>query len=137
MGAVAFTLLETFESVGPCCSCGVTIVLPQHFANKRRESHKDFYCPNGHAQHFPAKSELEKARELLETERRWREQERGRHQREEARLKSAATAAKGQLTKLKNRVTNGVCPCCNRTFRNLQKHMATVHPERVEKGRDV
>ena len=37
-------------------------------------------------------------------------------------------AAKGELTKMKKRVGNGVCPCCNRQFVNLQRHMATQHP---------
>lgn len=137
MGAVAFTLTEVFESAGPCWRCGVTIVMPQNLVSKRREDHESFYCPNGHSGYFPQKSDLEKTRELLETERRWRIQERERHEREEKSLKSVATAAKGQLTKIKNRVTNGVCPCCSRSFKNLQKHMLTVHPEKVEKGRDA
>lgn len=36
---------------------------------------------------------------------------------------------KGLLTRMKNRVGNGVCPCCNRHFKNLQGHMKTKHPE--------
>ena len=32
------------------------------------------------------------------------------------------------------RVHNGVCPCCNRSFQNLQKHMKTKHPEIAGKG---
>ena len=39
------------------------------------------------------------------------------------------SASKGQMTKLKNRVKNGVCPCCNRTFVNLLRHMKSKHPE--------
>ena len=40
-----------------------------------------------------------------------------------------ASAARGQVTKLKNRAAAGVCPCCNRQFQNLKNHMATKHPE--------
>lgn len=29
------------------------------------------------------------------------------------------------------RIHNGVCPCCNRSFVNLQRHMKTKHPEVV------
>jgi DNA repair exonuclease SbcCD ATPase subunit len=37
-------------------------------------------------------------------------------------------AARGQVTKIKNRIGHGVCPCCNRTFENLHRHMASQHP---------
>ena len=38
-------------------------------------------------------------------------------------------AEKGAKTKLKNRIANGVCPCCTRSFQNLQRHIETKHPE--------
>lgn len=37
-------------------------------------------------------------------------------------------AFKGVVTKLKKRAANGVCPCCNRTFVDLARHMAGKHP---------
>ncbi|WP_159103999.1 hypothetical protein [Rhodopseudomonas sp. B29] len=49
-----------------------------------------------------------------------------RDQREAAERRAAA--ARGQVTKIKNRVGHGVCPCCNRTFANLARHMAGEHP---------
>lgn len=36
---------------------------------------------------------------------------------------------KGALRKLKLRVGRGVCPCCNRTFADLARHMQSKHPE--------
>ena len=36
---------------------------------------------------------------------------------------------KAAKTRLKNRVGKGVCPCCNRSFANLKRHMASQHPE--------
>jgi len=41
-------------------------------------------------------------------------------------------AIRGELTKLKKRVTNGVCPCCHRSFQNLRRHMATKHPNEAK-----
>lgn len=38
-------------------------------------------------------------------------------------------AARGQVTRLKNRAAAGVCPCCNRTFHQLVRHMAAKHPD--------
>lgn len=42
-------------------------------------------------------------------------------------LERRLAAQRGVTTRLKNRVANGVCPCCNRTFANLQRHMSTKH----------
>jgi hypothetical protein len=41
-------------------------------------------------------------------------------------------ATKGHVTRKKRqleRVASGVCPCCNRSFVNLRRHMKTQHPE--------
>lgn len=40
-------------------------------------------------------------------------------------------ATKGVVTKIKKRVSKGVCPCCNRSFENLKNHMESQHPEYV------
>lgn len=39
------------------------------------------------------------------------------------------SATKGHLTRAKKRVANGVCPCCNRSFENLRRHMKAKHPD--------
>lgn len=36
-------------------------------------------------------------------------------------------AAKLELERKASRVKRGLCPCCNRTFTNLARHMATQH----------
>lgn len=36
---------------------------------------------------------------------------------------------KGVVTRTRNRIANGVCPCCDRSFTNLQRHMASKHPD--------
>ncbi len=35
---------------------------------------------------------------------------------------------KGALSKANRRVKNGVCPCCNRTVKQLAAHMKSKHP---------
>ena len=37
-----------------------------------------------------------------------------------------AISAKRRIEK---RIHAGVCPCCNRSFPNLQRHMAAKHPD--------
>jgi hypothetical protein len=38
-------------------------------------------------------------------------------------------ATRGVVTKIKRRVAHGVCPCCQRTFKDLARHMEGQHPD--------
>lgn len=136
MGAAVFKLhaeLE-FELSGPCATCGIEIALLKSFVAQRRRDHQGFFCPNGHNLVFNAKSREEKLAEELEAANaRAEAAERMRREVAEQAARQVA-AAKGQVTKLKNRVGNGVCPCCNRSFTNLQRHMHTKHPGFAHEG---
>lgn len=86
-----------------------------------------FYCPNGHQQHY-SKSEAQKLREQLET----RDRELRKSKCEtlnERNAKLAVEAEKAKVERKLARVKRGVCPCCNRSFNNLQRHMATKHAD--------
>lgn len=113
-----------------CGGCGVLFWMTKQFHTMRREDHKIFYCPAGCQRVYKGPTEAEKLR--LERDRLKQEiayqQDRVRAETERRELiQRQARAFKGQVTKLKNRAANGVCPCCNRTFANLQRHMATKH----------
>lgn len=47
-------------------------------------------------------------------------------------VEKSLSAKKGQLTKLKKRVANGACPCCNRHFSDLYRHIQSQHPDYVQ-----
>ncbi len=110
-----------------CCQCKVSFGMDEATHLTLRRSSTNFYCPFGHQQHFPqGKTEAEKlaaAQAQAKREVRWR------HEAEEAAraTERRLAAQKGVTTRLKNRVANGVCPCCNRSFMNLQRHMASQH----------
>lgn len=109
--------------------------MPTEFNNIRRNDHKTFYCPSGHPQSYQGESEAEKfRRERDRLAQRIAERDddlkRQRERAEAAERRSAA--ARGQITKIKNRVGHGICPCCNRTFENLHRHMTTQHPTFAE-----
>lgn len=115
--------------------CGVTFALDESYRHARQQDHKTWYCPNGHSRYYPAKSDVEKLSDELAASRRIAENERTRRQREQERREHAErqrAAARGQVTKIKRRIGRGVCPCCNRTFADLGRHMAGQHPEFVE-----
>lgn len=114
----------------------MAIVMPEHMYNTRRNNHQTFYCPNGHPGAFKGKTEIEKKLEEAEKQLanqkarlEWAEADSKRAKEARDQAQRQASAARGQVTKIKNRVGNGVCPCCNRTFQNLLRHMHTQHPE--------
>ena len=118
------TYTETLRVVH--CWCGIALAIPD---NLRRwaEQAKDrsIYCPNGHKFVFTDTFE-----EKLERERR-------RHQATKDLLRAeerSHSATRGQLTKTKKRVGNGVCPCCHRTFQQLSRHMKNKHPDYVKES---
>src|SRR4030095_11332018 len=116
-----------------CChkGCGVHFGLPYDLYEDLVKSHNWFYCPNGHNQHYVGKTEEEKLREELSrmTEREADQRRLKEQAREETqRINRTLITTKGHITRVKNRIVNGVCPCCNRTFQNLKNHMKTQHP---------
>lgn len=120
-----FTTLE-------CANCYMNFGITVGFWRDRRNDHKIFHCPAGHPQSFMGQSEEEKLR--LERDRLKQQLAQKddsikyqREQREKAEKK--VIAYKGIVTRTKNRIAGGVCPCCNRTFENLHRHMATKHKD--------
>lgn len=121
------------KNAGPCCRCKTDIYLPDSLYEVALKSPDVwFWCAYGHKQHF-TEGESEETKLRRERDRLAQQvaekDDAIRFQRElrEAAERSAA-AARGQVTKLKKRAGAGVCPCCNRTFLALQKHMSQKHP---------
>lgn len=109
-----------------CCVCGIIFAVPQDWLANKKNHGNGFYCPNGHSLTF-GKSKVDELKEKLEaverdlraakcnilTERQLKEAEAKKRESAEAKLR---------------RVSKGVCPCCKRSFSNLQRHMASKHP---------
>ncbi len=118
-----------------CPVCGVPYGMPASYWQARREDHKTWYCPNGCRLHYPVgSSEAEKLKVELDAARSLAQRESRRRQNAEADARRAEYQrryAKGQLTKERKRIANGVCPCCNRTFTPLMEHIKTEHPDYV------
>jgi len=128
-----FVLQQTYTII-TCANCGIDFAISESFVERLKKSHDSFYCPHGHSQHFVSKSDEDKLKEEVERlknririEQEYKEDY--RNQRDEARR--SAIAHKGHKTRLKKRIANGVCPCCNRHFSNLGDHMKSEHPDFV------
>lgn len=113
------------------CWCGMRHAVPEELRAFQQRQHRDgardvtgIYCPLGH-QHVPSgKGEAERLREKLAAE----EERAARILANLDQEQASHRATKGQLTKAKKRVANGVCPCCHRSFVQLARHMKTQHP---------
>jgi hypothetical protein len=130
MGAV-LNLLVAFETTGACPTCGIDSAIPSNLLRVKREQGGSIHCPNGHLFSY-TKTEVQRLKEELEAEKKRTERAREETARANERVETARrsnAALRGEVTKFKNRVGNGVCPCCRRTFQNLMRHMQTKHPD--------
>lgn len=109
-----------------CYKCGINFGMPDSFHRscKKKGPGKTFYCPNGHGQVYRS-SEADKLREQLERAQGRLSQANSRA----VRAEEDSRRKQRKYARIRDRVKNGVCPCCNRTFQNLQHHMKSQHPD--------
>lgn len=118
-----------------CGECHVVFAIDSGWNDDLQRTGNLFYCPNGHhigygkTENQRLKRELEQKEQALA---RANARATAAYDQAQAAHRSAR-AYRGQVTKLKKRVANGVCPCCNRHFADLHRHMSNRHPDFVEK----
>lgn len=130
---MSFSFTETISlKTVSCAHCGVTFALTDSFIDFRRRNGESFYCPNGHSLTYD--SEFERLKRTLEAERRKLAEADARLSQANttiARERDARANAEKKHKRKMRRITNGVCPCCNRTFTDLGRHMKSKHPKEV------
>ena len=97
-----------------CGECSAIFAATDEFFRKRREDGKAFYCPNGHPRVF-RETEATRLKRELEQKNAELDRTRSEYYEKRAQLDRVSRAH----MKMRKRVANGVCPCCNRTFQNL------------------
>lgn len=128
-GAV-LNINQIFEVVC-CCKCGISFAVPAHIRAGWVNEGNNFYCPNGHQQSY-SESEISRLKKKLALEiksKEWAKQDASNANARADKSERRRIAQKGVATRLKNRAKAGVCPCCNRTFKQLASHMKNKHPE--------
>lgn len=108
-----------------CANCSMAFGMSANFIKRRRDDHKMFYCPAGHNNYYNGKTEAQRLRDELTKKEASLEQERARAAQARHERDQVAKAHR----KMRKRVMNGVCPCCNRSFENLRRHMETQHSD--------
>jgi hypothetical protein len=115
--------ISTLFRLEKCCVCGTAFYMDETLYFNRKKDGQLFWCPNGHEQHYTetdttrlakANAELERLHSQLAIE------------------KDQHRAAVADLNRLKERTKNGICPCCNRHFTNLERHIRSKHKSFVK-----
>ena len=117
-------------TITTCGECSVPHAIPVELYNDRLANGGNWWCPNGHKLHF-----VTTKNQKLEDELRWARKSRDWAEAREKSTRDQLHATERSLrghkaakTRIKNRIAAGVCPCCNRSFQNLHRHMAGQHP---------
>lgn len=136
------TMTFTGELVVTSCWCGINVAVPSSMYRwAQADSANHIYCPLGHTFVYGTN----------ETDRQRERADRLASQLRAARASTTATrdqllaerrsnaAYRGWITRLRNRVANGVCPVndCHRHFENVERHIAAVHPDWAQSHPEV
>lgn len=121
--ARTYTESVTLQEV-TCKSCGITHAIPLRLIEGLQQTGGYYYCPNGHQWGWGESEATRMKKELTDA------QERNSQLKTELlRIQDQLEASEREAKRHKQRVANGTCPCCHRSFVQLQRHMKTKHPE--------
>lgn len=122
--------------VEQCCNCGMLFAMTEDFKNaklrKRGTNEETFYCPAGHPQHYlgeTSETKLRRERDRLKQNAAYQDDRIKSLSEQRDHAEARARGYKGYAAKLTKRAKAGVCPCCNRHFDNMERHMADKHPD--------
>jgi len=127
--------VSTRLAIEECYKCGVAFGMPEELRRGHFENGGDFWCPNGHRQHFIT-TEVQRLRRKLGISQREAERERLRvvhAQEQQEAAERSLRSTKGHLTRTRKRIVNGACPYCHRSFKDLRRHMASKHPKQKKR----
>lgn len=113
-----------------CPGCAATFAVSRHEQTRWRNRERDhFACPYCETHMVPVgESEADR----LKRELAWQKYRAERYEAQADTAERRASAYKGHLTRTRNRIAAGTCPCCNRHFQNLGRHMKNQHPQYAE-----
>ena len=101
--------------------CDQSFAVSESFYEETSRTKETWHCPRGHKRVWANESTEEK---LAAAE------ARNRHLDDQLRAATEEVeATKHALLKDRHRFANGVCPCCNRSFVNVARHMRSQHPD--------
>lgn len=128
MTSTVMTIRGAQHVVTECPTCGVVHTIPKVVYDNLQREGGYYHCPNGHTWGW-SKDSCE--RERLRRERDQLKQQIARVEDEKraavAQAESRAARAEAAQKLTERRARAALCPCCNRSFQNVARHMATKH----------
>lgn len=120
--------------VGACAHCRADMWLPLALYEAAKHSSRiTFYCPYGHGQVFAEgeseETKLRRERDRLKQQLAMKDDLIAGQKAVADKAMRELAAAKASAVKVRKRQAAGVCPCCNRSFRQMALHMRNKHPE--------
>lgn len=111
----------TEYSYKTCPVCGINYAVDSTVMNYKKglpsgHENQKWCCPNGHELIF-SENEADRQRRRAE-----------RAEQEQARLEDELRLSQLREKQLKRRAAAAVCPCCNRSFSNVSRHIRHMHP---------
>jgi len=122
-----FTEFVTLARIN-CGKCGGTYAINETYRAEKETVGGWWHCPYCECSWGYGVSENGRLKRELEEKERLLRQEKCEALRNQQLLDAERLAHGAALRKIR-RVSRGVCPCCNRTFENLARHMATKHKD--------
>lgn len=108
-----------------CGECGGTYAVSERYRKQKAEEGGSWNCPYCRTSWGYVTSALERVQKELA-----RAEAKAQRMSDEAETAEARRRSqKAATTRLKKRAAAGLCPCCNRHFTNLHRHMKTQHPK--------
>lgn len=123
MGTIHMSVEYVTVNCGPKDSggCGLDFAMTRQFYDETKRTGRGWYCPNGHSRIWGGPSTEAELRSAKAREQHLADQLQASVQ--------EAERIRFELIRDRHRFANGVCPCCNRSFENVARHMQTKHPD--------
>jgi hypothetical protein len=121
------------------CACGGVYAITEGHREQCQRQGTIWHCPycqTGWGFHQSEADRLrkelanaEQEKERLKKDAEYWQQKRKVAMAEAEHFRKSRDGMKGALASQRKRIAKGVCPCCNRHFSNLHRHMQTEHPD--------
>lgn len=111
-----------------CGKCGGVFALNKSVTDHARSNCGGYNCPYCKTHWGWHESESDRLRKQLDAKERELREAKCETLRQ-SNLKEWEQREREKSERKLRRVHKGICPCCKRTFQNLQRHMETKHPE--------
>jgi hypothetical protein len=108
-----------------CHKCGGVYALTENFDEQRKNDGGSWSCPYCKVSTVYCESSVQRLQKQLDAA----NKEKFRQAQEVTDALKEAKHFRDKFARIKNRVEKGVCPHCNRYFKNVHRHMECKHKD--------